>query len=196
MACGRSCFRIKTCVAIGKRLDKIADPIAHASIGLQRLAFVFGAACQPRRVIESVMHAVRRTRAGGRGAVANGHDEVEVQVGDVCDGLRRLSGHIHAAFAHDRNGARIDGVRRGASRKRFDAITQQMPGPGLGHLAAAGIAGADEQDTLARLGHDETACVNVSRLCGANHHAQAASIVRAAKISKLAITVYLVRCME
>jgi hypothetical protein len=49
---------------------------------------------------------------------------------------------IDPGLGHDFDGKRIQTVRFDPGRVRFDNISSQIPGPALGHLAAAGITGA------------------------------------------------------
>jgi hypothetical protein len=55
-------------------------------------------------------------------------------------------GDIHARFSHDFNGMRVHAVLLEAGGIGFDHIAFQMARPAFRHLAAAGIAGAEEQD--------------------------------------------------
>src|SRR5205823_244421 len=60
-----------------------------------------------------------------------------------------------AAFAHELDSPRMHPARwPRAGAKRLDPSGRMEPGERLGHLAAARVLDADEQDTLRRMGHE------------------------------------------
>ncbi len=56
-----------------------------------------------------------------------------------------MAGDVHARLGHDLHGAGVEGVRGGAGGIRLDLAALEAPRPALGHLAAAGVAGAKKE---------------------------------------------------
>ena len=65
----------------------------------------------------------------------------------LADILRALVRDVHAGLRHHAHRRRVDRVRLYARRPRLDDVGLDRPGPPLGHLAAAGVAGAEEEDS-------------------------------------------------
>jgi hypothetical protein len=80
------------------------------------------------------------------GVVADGHDEIEILRRQIGDGLGALAGYVHAGLGHDFHGAGVESVGFDAGGEGVDLIAFQRAGTAFGHLAAAGVAGAEEQD--------------------------------------------------
>ena len=57
-----------------------------------------------------------------------------------------MAGDVDARFGHDADRVGIQAVRLDAGGVRLDDVALEMPGPPFGHLAAAGVAGAQEKD--------------------------------------------------
>jgi hypothetical protein len=80
------------------------------------------------------------------GVAADGDDAVEVEAGEVGDGFGGVAGDIDAGFGHDADGGRIEAVFFNPGRAGFDAAGVERAGEAFGHLAAATVAGAEEED--------------------------------------------------
>ena len=78
--------------------------------------------------------------------VADGDHVVELDVGQLVDVLRALARDVDARLGHDLHGVADSAVGRDAGRVGLDHVALQVPRPAFGHLAAAGVAGAEEQD--------------------------------------------------
>jgi hypothetical protein len=61
------------------------------------------------------------------------------------DIFRTLARDVDADFAHGFDGERMDEARLKTCAERMEAIPGKMPQPSLGHLAAAGVAGAEKE---------------------------------------------------
>ena len=66
--------------------------------------------------------------------------------GQIIDVLRVLFGNVDANFSHHFDGKRIHAVRLDAGGIGFDLIRFEMTGESFGHLAAAGVAGAEQEN--------------------------------------------------
>ena len=80
------------------------------------------------------------------GIAANGHHEIERDVAKFGDVLGSLAGNIHARLGHDADRIGVQAVRFDPSGIRLDGIALEFACPSLGHLAAAGIAGAEKKN--------------------------------------------------
>src|SRR4051812_37936082 len=80
------------------------------------------------------------------GVAADGDDEIEINGVEGVDVLGLMMRDIDAGFGHDFDGAGIEAVGLDAGGVGFDFGGFEMAGPTLGHLAAAGVAGAEEED--------------------------------------------------
>jgi hypothetical protein len=68
--------------------------------------------------------------------------------------LGALVSDVHAGFGHYFDGAGIEAVGFDAGGVGLDLIGLEVAGPAFGHLASAGIAGAEEED-FEFGGHDD-----------------------------------------
>ena len=96
-----------------------------------------------RRLVEAVT-------ATGRflGPVADGDDMIKDGVFELSDVFGTYPGDVDTDLCHHPNGPKIDGRRRNTGGERFDLVAYELSGPCFGHLASAGIGGADKQDLL------------------------------------------------
>jgi hypothetical protein len=62
--------------------------------------------------------------------------------------FRPMSGYVHTGFGHDFDCGRIQTVRFDAGGIDIEPVVPEMTGPALGHLASAGIAGAEKENGL------------------------------------------------
>jgi hypothetical protein len=60
--------------------------------------------------------------------------------------LRVLFRNIHADLGHYQDGPRMDRMPGEAGRVRLNHVSLKLSDPAFGHLAAAGVAGAKEQN--------------------------------------------------
>ena len=116
-----------------------------------RQGFLFGRGGQgqARRIVEpDVDHLGFAGEEGARlvGVVADGHDEIEIPRRQFRDRLGFVSGDVHAGFGHDLHGAGVQAVDFEAGGEGLDPVAFQRAGPAFGHLAAAGVAGAKEEE--------------------------------------------------
>lgn len=88
--------------------------------------------------------------AGFAGVVADGDDVVEMLAGEFVDRFRAVLRDIDADLAQDFHGKTIQSNRVRAGAKDFEAIPSQVAQDAFCHLAAGGIAGAEDQDTFHR----------------------------------------------
>jgi len=133
---------------LGQRLDEGPNLVAHASVVGERLFFGLRAAGETRRVIEANVYDLRlhrEYRACLVRLVAHGHHVVELCAAQVADVLGAVAGDIDARLGHDADRPRVQAARLNAGRAGLDGIPLQMPHPALGHLAPAGVAGAEEE---------------------------------------------------
>ena len=94
----------------------------------------------------------RKNRAVLARLIAKGDDEIEfldVQFGDV---FGAQAAGVHAEFPERAQGEEVDSGGLGAGAAYSDVFWDNLPGKGLGHLAPAGVLGADKKD--AALTHD------------------------------------------
>src|SRR5207245_3942947 len=89
------------------------------------------------------------------GGVADGDHCIEALAREFGNGFRAMRGDIDTDFAHGFDGKRTDADGSGPGAVDFKRVASEMPQEALGHLAAHGIAGAEDED--ARLGHREIA---------------------------------------
>src|SRR5882672_9413638 len=90
------------------------------------------------------------------GVAADGDDEIERNILEIVDVLGAVLRNIDAGFGHDFDGVGIEAVGFDAGGVGLDLGALEMAGPALGHLAAAGVAGAEEEDfefVVGRFGH-------------------------------------------
>jgi hypothetical protein len=78
--------------------------------------------------------------------VADGDDIIEQDVLEIIDMFGAMAGNIHTCLSHDADSIGIKAVGFDPGRVGFDEVGLEGARPAFGHLAAAGIAGAQEQD--------------------------------------------------
>ena len=69
--------------------------------------------------------------------VAYGDYIIELAPGELIDVLCARAGNVDASLGHDLDGAGVDWLGVGPGRGHIDFAALEMPGPALGHLAAA-----------------------------------------------------------
>jgi len=87
--------------------------------------------------------------------VADGDHRVEALALEFGNGFRAMRGDIDTDLAHGFDGKRTDADGGGSGAVDFKRVAAEMPQEAFGHLAAHGIAGAEDED--ATLGHREIA---------------------------------------
>ena len=80
------------------------------------------------------------------GVATDGDDEIEINVVERVHVLGLVMGDIHAGFGHDFDGVGIEAVGFDSGRPGLELVAFELAGEALGHLAAAGVAGAEEED--------------------------------------------------
>ena len=81
----------------------------------------------------------------GDNLVKIGH-EIEGDIAQIPNEFGMMVGDVQSSLIHDLDRPRVKPVRFHARGPRIDAIPKQGAGPSFGHLAAARISGAQEQD--------------------------------------------------
>ena len=76
-----------------------------------------------------------------------------------------MAGNIHARLGHDSHGIRVQSVGLDPRRVRLDLVAFQVARPALGHLAAAGVAGTEEQDFQHRFCFLHNSSRSILRIC-------------------------------
>jgi hypothetical protein len=129
--------------------NKGFDLVPNTAVMAKGFLFGLGVFRQARRIVEPGVHNLRL--AGENGArlvrvVADRHDIIKVVRRQFGDGLGPVAGDVYACLGHDLHRPRIQTMSFDASREGLDRVAFQCACPAFGHLAAAGIAGAEKQD--------------------------------------------------
>src|SRR5579863_5564306 len=82
------------------------------------------------------------------GIVTYGKHVIETLAGEIVDVFGAVAAQVDANFLHDGNRFRTDFRRVHARAEDLKAIAGIVPEQALGHLAASGVAGAQDQDAL------------------------------------------------
>ena len=109
----------------------------------------------PRRRQRRPASADRRSRGAGPsqirkegtalgGVVADRDHQVEVEAG-LVQPLRALSGDVDPRLGHDGHRPRVEAAGLEAGGVGLEVVAAQVAGPAFGHLAAAGVPRAQEQ---------------------------------------------------
>jgi len=86
-------------------------------------------------------------KIGHRSRPVANRDDVRKMLAEEPDHvLGMLTGNINSNFAHGFNGQRIQSAWFEPGALRVESVTSEMPQVSFGHLAAAGVAGAEKQD--------------------------------------------------
>ncbi len=101
-------------------------------------------------VLVQTFAATGKVRAAFVGVVAHGDDEVGRIAHVLVDIVARVVGDIDAVFHHGRDGARIETMRFHASAVNAGAVAGELFEVAMRHLAAATIAGAEDEDVFHR----------------------------------------------
>ncbi len=80
------------------------------------------------------------------GVAAEGDDVVEGDVLEVINVFGLLVGDVDAGLGHDFYGVGVEAVGFDAGGVGLDLAGLEGAGEAFGHLAAAGVAGAEEED--------------------------------------------------
>jgi len=134
----------------GEGFNEGADLISHAPV-MRHCHFIARRGLgEARRIVEADMDDLR---AGDDGAgfvrgVADGYDDIKLHAsrGEILRRFGCMPGDIDPHLGHRANGERIQAVRVGSGGVRIEHIAFEGAGEPLGHLAAAGVAGAEEED--------------------------------------------------
>jgi len=135
--------------ALRKCLHPPPNLIAHSPIMSQRFFFTFRRFSKPRRIIKTGMNppgASAEDRTCFVGVVAYGDHIIKGNIAQLIDVLRSLAADVHSGLGHNPDGRRIHAMRLNTGRIRLDLLAFELPRESFGHLAAAGIAGAEEED--------------------------------------------------
>jgi len=84
--------------------------------------------------------------AGLAGMVADGDDRIEGDVAQLVKVFRAVAGDIDPGLGHDLDGDWVETMNFDPGGPDFDPVALEGPGPAFGHLAAAGVAGAEKED--------------------------------------------------
>ena len=117
-------------------------------------------------------------RAAFVGVVAERDHVVECHHRQVRHDLRFVLVDVHPGFGHGLYRQRIEAMPLDSGRIRFDDITLQVARPALGHLAAAGIASAEEQYLYLPLCLRHSSSGSILRICLRRWASSFASLVR------------------
>ena len=102
----------------------------------------------PGGVIESPVEVALAGEDGADVAAPHGDDDIAGLDGVSGEDLGFLVGEVDAFFAHGFDDDMVDGVGRGRSGGAdFDGVAGEVGEVAGGHLGAAGVVDADEQDT-------------------------------------------------
>jgi len=127
-------------------LHECADLVAHPAVVRHRLVLRGGVRREPGRIVKWRVNGAcawnRRARLVC--GVADRDDDIEVQ-SDVLGALWPVLRDVHAALRHRADGPCVERLRVRASGVRLDATREQCAHPALSHLAAAGVACAQEE---------------------------------------------------
>jgi hypothetical protein len=98
---------------------------------------------------------------------ADGDDELKFPVTKLSGGFREVRGDVNPDLGHDLDRQRVEPMffdtRRGAVKR----LRLEMTAPAFGHLAAAGVAGAEKENAgFARV---HVGFISVIRLSGSCH---------------------------
>ena len=119
-------------------LDAATDFIADGAYSIEAL---------PGWVVELPVEVALAGEEGADVAAAHGDDDIAGFDSVGGENLGFLVGEVNAFFAHGFDDDRVDGVGRGRSGGAdFDGVVGEVAEVAGGHLGAAGVVDADEQD--------------------------------------------------
>jgi hypothetical protein len=139
--------------SLGELFDEGADLVSYPSIVGEGLLISCGTLGKPGRIVEGDMQDGGFGREDGTAfasVTADGDDEVEVNVAQLTYVFGAMSGDIDADFGHDFDGAGVEAVSLDARRVGSETVAPKGARPALGHLASAGVPGAEEEDVYRR----------------------------------------------
>ena len=119
-------------------LDAATDFVADGAYNIEAL---------PGWIVDLPVEVALAREDGADVAAAHGDDDIAGLDGVSGEGLGFLVGEVDAFFAHGFDDDRVDGVGRGRSGGAdFDGVVGEVGEVAGGHLGAAGVVDADEQD--------------------------------------------------
>ena len=96
-----------------------------------------------RNALVDALGSARKDRALLGGGIANGDDGIKTLLREFRDGLGTVRGDVDADFSHGCYGEGTDTARVGAGAVNFIGFAAEMAEETFSHLAAHGIAGAE-----------------------------------------------------
>ena len=127
-----------------------ADFVPHSAVVVKGFFFRSGELGQAGRVVEAGVDDFGFSGENGAafiGVGAHGNDVIKGNVSEFIDVLRALARDVDPGFSHDLHGIGVEAVGFDAGGVGLDLIAFERAGEALGHLAAAGVAGAEEEDS-------------------------------------------------
>ncbi len=112
-----------------------------------------GPQCAGRRrasTAQQISWGTTPSRRSFQGRVAFTPGAVASMTGTFGEAARVLTGNVRARFLHDGDGSGVLAVGLDAGRVHRQPVGREPPGPPLGHLGTAGVAGAEEQQPRRR----------------------------------------------
>jgi len=104
-----------------------------------------------RRILETPVQTffrIGKQRAGLARCIAHGNHEVKFLIQIFIHGFLPMAGNIHPDFCNRLNSPRIHPAEVRAGAEHFETVAREVSQKSFGHLAAAGVAGAEEEDCL------------------------------------------------
>lgn len=132
----------------GEVMEVGADLVADLAEGGEAVFFGAGDGGGVREVVVEAVGVAGVDGAGLLGVVADGEDVVEGLVGELVDGFGAVAGKVDAKFGHDADGFRPDEGGSGPGAFDREDVAVVMTEEALGHLAAGGVRGAEDEDAL------------------------------------------------
>ena len=129
--------------------DPIADFIADAGVVGECFLGSGGGLGECGRIVEADVNDFGLAGKNGTsfvGVSADGDDVVEGDMGEGIDVLGGVLGDVDAGFGHGFGGEGIEDVGFDAGGPGVDDVGLEVAGPAFGHLGAAGVSGAEEED--------------------------------------------------
>lgn len=130
-----------------KRYDEGANFVPDAGVMGEGFGFCRSVLGELGRVVKPVVQyggPSGKAGAGLLGVAAEGDDIVKIEVREFLKGFGGLPGDIHSGVGHGADGKGIEAVLDDACALGVDDRGLEVPCKALGHLAAAGVAGAEE----------------------------------------------------
>jgi len=131
-----------------RHLDELANLVPNLPEAVQRRLFVRRLGGQLGRIREGHVDDPSGAREGGAVLVrvaADRDHQVELRGRQLADGLGFLRGQVHVHLGHHLHRAGIHAVRFNSRGVGAEVVAVQCQGEAFGHLAPAGVAGAEKE---------------------------------------------------